>query len=116
MHKITIALIAVGAATLPLMAQRNLNTIDVVNVAAFEARDHLPRASWAPQDPADGLWRSGRTAVNDREWERAVEVFRRIRTESAFEKSTYRGQSYYWEAYARAQIGGSSQLRRARTL
>src|SRR5882672_5252815 len=68
-------------------------------------------ASWAPADTADSLWRQGRHAIADEDWDRAIELFHRIR--SRFPSSAYVGDSYYWEAYATYQKGGNSSLRAA---
>lgn len=67
-----------------------------------------------PQDPADSLYRAGRERLNAREWERAAELFRRIRSEQRFASSGYRADAHYWEAFALAQRGGEDELRRAR--
>jgi hypothetical protein len=107
MHKLNMVLMTVGMAALPLVGQGPMRS---------DASQNLPAASWDAQDPADPIWRAGREAINASDWNRAAEQFKRIRTENGFRNSTYRGQSYYWEAYARAQMGGSSQLRLARTL
>jgi HEAT repeat protein len=104
MRKITIALVTFAATTLPLIGARNITAAESMVIVGLR------------QDPADAVWRAGRTAINNGEWQKAVEAFRRIRTETSFKTSAYRAQSYYWEAYARAQMGGSQQLRQARTL
>jgi HEAT repeat protein len=116
MRKFTIVLIAVAAATTPLMAARRITTSEAMYAFRFSDLNPTPPESWAPQDPADGLWRAGRDAINASEWQKAADNFRKLRTEKAYEASTYRGQAYYWEAYARAQMGGSSQLRQARSI
>ncbi len=69
-----------------------------------------------PQDPADSLWRQGRERMNRGEFERAAELFRRIRTEARFERSGYRAESYYWEAFSLARLGNNDQLRQAREI
>jgi hypothetical protein len=120
MRKLTIAFIAIAGATVPLVAARTITASDALHIIGVNPASRvsvmLPPESWAPQDPADSVWRKGRNAINNREWQKAAEAFHSIRTESAYKSSTYRGQSYYWEAYARAQMGGSAQLRQARTL
>lgn len=72
--------------------------------------------SFAPQDPADSLWRDGRSRLNRADWRGAIEVFRRIRTEQRFASSAYRPGSYYWEAFALSRTGSSDELRRAQEL
>ncbi|HEX6694073.1 MAG TPA: HEAT repeat domain-containing protein [Longimicrobiales bacterium] len=125
MHKLNIVVVALGAASLPIVAHRDAYTAiagirsDDVHgtyaVATGIARQ-TPPESWAPQDPADGIWRAGRAAINASEWSKAAEQFRRIRTDNALRSSVYRGPAHYWEAYARAQMGGSAQLRQAQSL
>ena len=72
-----------------------------------------PRPSWAPQDPADSLWRAARAALDEGEPRRAAELYRRLRTERRFQNSEYRPHAFYWEAFARHRIGGEAELRSA---
>jgi TolA-binding protein len=60
---------------------------------------------------ADSLWRAGRYAIADEEWDKAIDIFTRVR--SRFPRSSYVGDSYYWQAHALYQKGGNSSLRRA---
>ncbi len=80
--------------------------------AGEPARNHLPR-SLAAADSADSLWRQGRRAISDEDWERAADIFQRIR--ERYPKSTYLADSYYWQAFALYQEGGNGALRRARS-
>ena len=115
--KISIALVTIGAAALPIVSQRDIPSPAAArSYTIADLPVQVPAESWAPQDPADALWRAGRDAINDREWSKAAESFRRIRTENGLRTSTYRGQAHYWEAYARTQMGGSAQLRQAQSL
>jgi HEAT repeat protein len=77
------------------------------------SRDHLPRMR-AAADSADSLWRQGRRAISDEDWERAAQLFQRIRDQ--YPKSSYVADSYYWQAFALYQQGGNGALRRAVTL
>ena len=70
---------------------------------------------WAPQDPADSLYRAARVALNANDFLRAAELFSRIHTEARFRGSEYRAISYYYDAFARSRVGGRAQLQRART-
>jgi HEAT repeat protein len=70
---------------------------------------------WAPQDPADSLYRAARVALNANDFSRAAELFSRIHTEARFRGSEYRAISYYYDAFARSRVGGRAQLQRART-
>jgi hypothetical protein len=116
MRTTNMLMIAIGAMSITLMGQRSLSGTDVHVLGTEASTATIPVAGWARQDPADAIWRLGREAINESDWSRAAAQFRRIRTESGFRSSTYRPQSYYWEAYARAQMGGSAQLRQAQDI
>lgn len=73
-----------------------------------------PRASWAPQDPADSIWRRAREQLNAGEYDAAARLFRQIRSESRFSKSAYRPDAFYWEAFALTRSGGTDSLRQAK--
>jgi HEAT repeat protein len=86
-------------------------------VAAPAARlPSLPPEGWAPQDPADSLWRAARQALDRGDNVRAAGMYRRIRTESRFARSEYRQLSYYWEAFARHRVGTTAELRQAQNV
>lgn len=80
-----------------------------------ELRADLPDA-FAPQDPADSLYRRARDLLARADYREAVAVFRRIRTEQRFQGSAYGPASYYWEAFALSRLGTDDELRRAREL
>jgi HEAT repeat protein len=63
---------------------------------------------------ADSLWRAGRYAIADEEWDKAADIFARVR--ARYPRSAYAGDSYYWQAYALYQKGGTSAQRQAVTL
>jgi TolA-binding protein len=69
-----------------------------------------------PQDPADSLWRVGRSHINRGAFDEAAAVFRRIRTDARFASSGYRPEAYYWEAFALSRQQDAGQLQRAREL
>lgn len=71
-------------------------------------------AAWAPQDPADSLYRAARRALNDQDYARAAQLFNRIRAESRYRSSEYRALAFYYEAFARQRVGGRAELQRAR--
>jgi HEAT repeat protein len=73
----------------------------------------LPPEGWAPQDPADSLWRAARTVLDNGDARRAAGLYRRLRTERRFANSDYRSHAFYWEAYSRQRIGGDAELRMA---
>lgn len=70
-----------------------------------------PPESWAPQDPADSLYREARKALSSDSYRRAADLFRRIRDQ--YPKSTYAPDAPYWEAFALQRIGNSNDLRAA---
>jgi hypothetical protein len=67
----------------------------------------------AQQDPADSLYRAGRSALSNSQYQRAVDLFRQFRSRSP--RSQNFGNSYYWEAFALYRIGSDDALRSART-
>ncbi len=66
------------------------------------------------QDPADGLYRQAREALNRSEYARAVELFGQIR--SRYPRSAHTPDSYYWEAFAQHRRGTTETLRLAQDL
>lgn len=68
-----------------------------------------PRASWAPQDPADSLYRLARQALSDQDYAKAASLFATITTR--YPKSQYAGDALYWRAYAlyRGASAGGAQ-------
>ena len=72
-----------------------------------------PPAPWQADDPADSLYRAGREQLNRGDYRAAVRTFQRI-TER-FPTSTYAGDALYWQAFANYSIGGTPQLRAARS-
>ena len=93
-------------------------------VVTFTAQDPGPlMASRAPepaareygdaQDPGDSLYRAARQALNRDQYARAAEMFRSLR--QRYPRSSYVGDSYYWEAFALYRTGSADDLRAART-
>jgi HEAT repeat protein len=72
-----------------------------------------PRASWAPQDAGDSLWRSARELINRGEWGQAAQAFRNI--PQRFPNSAYAPDALYWQAFALYRIGSTADLRNALT-
>lgn len=101
------------AARLSLDAAR----LEHAGIAAFDdtGHAHLPEA-FAPQDPADSLYRRARDLLARSDYREAVAAFRRIRTEQRFQGSAYAPVAYYWEAFALSRLGTDDELRRAREL
>lgn len=71
----------------------------------------LPPAPMWRQDPADGLYRSARDALNRRDYAGAARLFQRIRREHP--RSRYTPDALYWEAFARYRTGAPAELRTA---
>lgn len=65
------------------------------------------------QDPGDSLYRAARQALNRDQYSRAAEMFRSLR--QRYPRSSYVGDSYYWEAFALYRTGSADDLRAART-
>ena len=72
-----------------------------------------PRA-WAPQDPADSLYRQARQALNRSDFRGAAGLFAELR--SAHPGSEYVADAYYYEAFALYRLGSRSDLRSAQNL
>ncbi|HVT38811.1 MAG TPA: HEAT repeat domain-containing protein [Gemmatimonadaceae bacterium] len=100
-HLIIASIVAMGAAPAAVPAG---------NRAVDELRGQVP-ASWAPADSADVLWREGRRAVADEDWDRAAKIFQSIR--DRFPKSAYVPDSYYWQAFSLYEKGSNSSLKQA---
>ena len=68
-------------------------------------------ASWAPQDPADALYKDARSALNRGRYAEAADKFGEVYTK--YPKSAYAGDAYYYQAYALRRRGGDTNLRKA---
>lgn len=105
------------AATLPLLPDLPEPTmLDLEYGPGFADFAAAAPAPWAPQDPADSLYRAARAALNAGDFARAAELFGRIHTEARFRGSEYRAIAYYYDALSRSRVGGRAQLQRARTV
>jgi HEAT repeat protein len=71
----------------------------------------VPEAEWIQEDPANDLYREARTALREREYQRAAELFASLR--ERYRASGYVADSYYYEAYARQRMGEEQELRMA---
>jgi HEAT repeat protein len=58
----------------------------------------VPPAPWHIQDPAVALYRDAREELNDNDYERAAELFKRIIDK--YPRSTYTPDAYYWRGFA----------------
>jgi HEAT repeat protein len=68
-------------------------------------------AAPAAQDPADSLYRAGRAALSDGEYDRAAAAFRDVA--ARYPRSARAADALYYEAFARYRAGGSRNLRAA---
>ncbi|MCL4864642.1 MAG: HEAT repeat domain-containing protein [Gemmatimonadales bacterium] len=66
------------------------------------------------QDPADGLYRQAREALNRSEYTRAIELFGQIRARHP--RSAHTPDAYYWEAFAQQRRGTTESLHQAMDL
>lgn len=72
-----------------------------------------PPPAWAPEDPADSLYRRARELLNRGEYRQAAGAFREI--SQKFATSQYAASALYWQAFALYRIGGVAELREALT-
>lgn len=94
------------------LALGNISALAAIGPQHFES----PPAAWSLQDPAGSLWRAAREALNSNDAAAAALLYRRIRTERAFASSAYRSHAFYWEAYSRHRVGGTTEMRTARDI
>jgi HEAT repeat protein len=78
---------------------------------AVDVRNAAPPNAWAPQDPADSLYRLAREALNRGEYRRAADLFRQITDRHS--RSAYAADALYWQAFALYRLGSEDDLRSA---
>lgn len=64
-----------------------------------------------PQDPADELYRAARAALNQNDYRRAAQLFRRLVEQHP--RSAYAADALYWEAFAHYRTGRPEGMRTA---
>ncbi|MDF1506511.1 tetratricopeptide repeat protein, partial [Roseisolibacter sp. H3M3-2] len=64
------------------------------------------------QDPADSVYRAGRSALGKGDYRQAEAAFRRVT--ASWPKSAYANDATYFQAYALYRIGNTSDLQRGR--
>ncbi len=69
---------------------------------------------WAPQDPADSLYRQAQQAMNRGDYRRAASLFKDLPVKQP--NSVYASDALYWEAFSLYRIGGSTELQEALTV
>jgi HEAT repeat protein len=74
---------------------------------------YSPRApqGWAPQDPADSLYRQAQQAMNRGDYRRAASLFKDLPVKQP--NSVYASDALYWEAFSLYRIGGTTELQEA---
>ncbi len=66
---------------------------------------------WAPQDPADSLYRQAQQAMNRGDYRRAASLFKDLPVKQP--NSVYASDALYWEAFSLYRIGGTTELQEA---
>lgn len=80
-------------------------------IMAADEIAETPLAAWAQQDPADQIYREARRELNRRRYAIAADLFASIYKK--YPRSTYAGDSYYWQAYALSKRNNDESLRQA---
>ena len=71
--------------------------------AAIGHRPAAPTITASAEAAADSLYRLGRQAINDDNYEKAVSIFRQV--VEKYPKSSSAGDALYWRAWAAYQLG-----------
>ena len=69
---------------------------------------------WAPQDPADSLYRVAQQAMNRGDYRRAATLFKDLPVKRP--NSVYASDALYWEAFSLYRVGGTTELQEALTV
>jgi len=67
--------------------------------------------AWAPQDPADSLYRQAQQAMSRGDYRRAASLFKDLPVKQP--NSVYASDALYWEAFSLYRIGGTTELQEA---
>lgn len=67
--------------------------------------------SWAPQDPADSLYRQAQQSMSRGDYRRAASLFKEL--PGKHPNSVYAGDALYWQAFSLYRIGGTAELQEA---
>jgi HEAT repeat protein/TolA-binding protein len=68
---------------------------------------------WAPQDPADSLYRQAQQAMSRGDYRRAAALFKELPVKQP--NSVYAADALYWQAFSLYRIGGTTELQEALT-
>jgi len=66
---------------------------------------------WAPQDPADSVYRQAQQAMSRGDYRRAASLFKDIPVKQP--NSVYASDALYWEAFSLYRVGGTTELQEA---
>lgn len=66
---------------------------------------------WAPQDPADSLYRQAQQAMSRGDYRRAASLFKDLPVKQP--NSVYAADALYWQAFSLYRIGGTTELQEA---
>jgi HEAT repeat protein len=69
---------------------------------------------WAPQDPADSLYRQAQQAMSRGDYRRAASLFKDLPVKQP--NSVYASDALYWQAFSLYRIGGTTELQEALTV
>lgn len=67
--------------------------------------------AWAPQDPADSLYRQAQQAMSRGDYRRAASLFKDLPVKQP--NSVYASDALYWQAFSLYRIGGTAELQEA---
>ncbi len=84
---------------------------DAMSLSGFGDLQVQPRGNWAPNDPADSLYRLAREHLNRGDYRRAATLFGDI--SKRFPTSVYARDVPYWHAFSLYRIGGTPELQEA---
>jgi HEAT repeat protein len=110
-NRMITALVAITVVAAGATAQPRASFAGAGGNAGRAARTNpLPSVS-VQGDPAEATWRDARRALADEDWQGAAQGFAKVR--ASYPRSAYVADSYYWQAWALYQKGGSSAMRQA---
>lgn len=100
----------------PLIAPKSMNFGQGLGAgfgSGSFSSEYSPMAprGWAPQDPADSLWRDAQQAMNRGDYRRAAGLFKDLPAKQP--NSVYASDALYWEAFSLYRVGGTAELQEA---
>ena len=80
--------------------------------SSYSGSDNLRAPQgWAPQDPADSLYRQAQQAMSRGDYRRAAALFKDLPVKQP--NSVYAADALYWQAFSLYRIGGTTELQEA---